>query len=712
MAAASGSELRTVFSLGDNRLLAHLVRQGGLAIPLGHPGVAKYLNFSRPWNPWEANRREDGRRVALATRSVTWLSFPLTAAQAKASTLTLSLKSPAAQVLRVSVNGGRPEGVKLTAGWQRATAQLPAGGLKAGENKLTFTWGAGGRMGGTRASAAVEWLHLGSTPPGESEPMEPAAPGGLSLPANGGLAYYVFPYKGAKLRLRYTAPPADRACDPVVTMIPEGKSPSTARLEPVRPGAPAELVIDLAPMTEQVGRLELTATGARCQGLTLTDGAIVMPGPQRTLSRVKPPKNVLFWLIDNARADRYKVYNPKTRVEAPVIEELGKTGTVFTRAYIAGTESRVSHASIWTGLYPRQHRFIDPKAKLAPSFFTMPEGAKKAGLYTAAWVANGWISKFWGFGEGWDYLRNTLHQGGGLSGKDLADHAIQFIGEKGGKRFFVYVGTIDVHVSWRAREPWLSKYHPEPYKGPYQKAVWGKDVEKMAGGKQVSPADKKRILAVYDSTVSFNDAQLGRVLKALEAKGIRKDTMVVVTADHGEELWDFGRIGHGHSCRNPLVAVPFIVHYPPLFGSGVRVREGVDVLSAMGTIFDALGVPLPENVQGASLMPLAQGVEGGYPRPAMATQYELAHTIRLEDYKLWVGGKGEPTLFDLASAKGERDDISARQPTATRWLTDALSTFLIYQTRWRQARWGVASNLRAAMAEDLEQGKGPGPIKP
>jgi arylsulfatase A-like enzyme len=240
----------------------------------------------------------------------------------------------------------------------------------------------------------------------------------------------------------------------------------------------------------------------------------------------------------------------------------------------------------------------------------------------------------------------------------------------------------------------------------------GKTVEKIATGAfKVTAADKKRIIAIYDSTVSYNDHHLGRVLQALEAKGIRDQTMIVVTADHGEELWDFGHIGHGHSLRHSLVAVPLIIHYPPLFGSGVRVEQGVDVLSLMPTILDALGAPIPDTVQGESLLPLAQGVGTGYPRPSIATQYELAHTIRLERYKLWIGGRGDVRIFDLESKEGEHRELGDTVPFATRWLTDALSTFMVYQYAWRATRWGVASNQSAAMAHELETGR-PRPIRP
>jgi len=704
-----------VFSLADNRTLAHLMRQQGLFIAMGHPSVAKYLNFNRPWSTWELRQKEDDHAVALADRNVSWLHVPLTAPQAAAAKhLVLRLKSPTAQGLRVELNGKRLDAAKLSAGWQTTHVALPAGAALTGENKLELSWNTMGRFGRRKAAAAVEWVYLGSQQPEAVAPVAPAAAGRLVLPVDGGVAYYVHPYADTRLRLRFKVQPEAERCEIHTRVIPpQGPPQEQTRRETALPGgAEAETFVDLAAVAGQVARLELWAAGNGCKALTLEQADLVRPGPAPVVKRGKPPRNVLFWMIDNARADRYKLYNPATRVKTPIIDQLGHEGTVFTRAYIQGTESRVSHATIWTGLYPHQHNFIAPKARLSLDWVTLPEAVRKANLFTAAWIANGFVSEFWGFGQGWNLYRNTLHKGGGLTAERLGEHAIQFIKEQGERPFYLYIGTIDPHVSWRGRQPWLKEYYPEPYDGPYKKNVMGKDVEQMASGsRKVSEVDRKRIIAIYDSTVSYNDHHLGLVLKALQDKGIRDQTMIVITADHGEELWDFGRIGHGHSVRHALVAVPLIIHYPPLFGRGVRVEQGVDVVSLMPTILDALGAPIPAAVQGESLLSLAHGVGTGYPRPSIATQYELAHTIRLEQWKLWIGGKGDVRVFDLTSKAAEHREIGAQVPLATRWLTDALGTFMVYQRGWHALRWGVASNNTAAMAQDLEAGK-PVPIRP
>src|SRR6185436_8931301 len=117
-------------------------------------------------------------------------------------------------------------------------------------------------------------------------------------------------------------------------------------------------------------------------------------------------------------------------------------------------------------------------------------------------------------------------------------------------------------------------------------------------------------------------------------------------------------IGHGQSLREELVHVPLLISYPPLFPPGKVVTEGVEIIDLLPTIADAVGGKIPADVQGESLIPLAQGEGAGYPRPAIASQYELAHSMRLGRWKLWVGGSGQTKLHDAASDPGEQQELS------------------------------------------------------
>lgn len=678
-----------VFSLIDNRPLGHSQRRGGLVIEAGLPGMAKYVHFQRPLPLWKLQVVEDGRRVALAQAQAV-LEVPLTQAQAAGNVVYLALKAPASTV-RVAAGGKTSAAVPLKAGWQVATIPLPAGALAAGENTLRLTFASWGKFAGQRAAAAVELIQVGGSPPPPES--ERPVPGKLVLPSGGGYAWYGFVPEGGAL----AATGNGGGCQ--VRLRVEAPAAQVFEAEVRLDGTP----VDLSRLGGRFARIVLGATGS-CQVVTLHRGELQAAGPSPVLASARPPRNIVFWLTDATRADKYKLYNPKSRVVTPTFDELAKRSTVFRVAYTQGNESRVSHASLWTSLYPSVHQMIPAKAKLKPEFVTLAEAVKPSGRITLGVTGNGYVSKRWGFGDGWDHFENHIHEGGGLKAEDLFASAKKLLDKRGDKPFFLYVGTIDGHVSWRAHEPWIRQYDPEPYKGPFVKALLDPVLEKIVAGQmKVTERDKVRVRAIYDSDISYNDHVMGQLIEDLRRRGLFEDTMFIMTADHGEEFWEHGKIGHGQSLRGELVHVPLLISYPPCFPQGKIVEEGVDVMDILPTLTEALGVPTSETFQGASLIPLAQGVGAGYPRPAIASQYELAHTMRLGRYKIWVGGSGEVRLFDAAVDFGEDHDLATSRPFERRVLTDALGLWMAFRNQWRKRDFGVASNLLPGFTSRLEK---------
>ncbi|HEX9104868.1 MAG TPA: sulfatase [Polyangia bacterium] len=670
-----------VFDLVANRTLAHVERDGALSIAAGSPGFARYVHFSRPLPTWKLRQVEDGKRVALAqTQAV--LEVPLDGAQAQAGVLTLRLKSPVKQTVRATARNKSSPAVPLGEGWQTVQVTLPPGALVEGENKITLGFANSGHFGDKKASAAVEWIDIGATSHATAAPsvFDGAA---LTIPKGDALSWYVMVPSGGALVAHA------EGCKLAAHAAAHGGAHVDGALAGDAP-------LDLAPLADKVVRLTLVADGGAC---AIKSAALTAGGDAPSVKHAPVPKNVVFWMTDDTRSDKFKLYNPKTRVETPIVDTFAKRATNFKVAYVQGNESRVSHASLWTSLYPLNHRFIAEKAKLDPKFVTLPEAVKPTGRSTIGLMGNGFIDAFWGFGDGWDLLKNHIHEGGGLKAEDFVVEAKQMLQRFAGKSFFMYLGTIDAHVSWRAHAPWIAKYDPEPYAGPFIKACLDPQLDKIVAGKlPVTDRDKTRIVALYDSDVSYNDQQFGKLVDLLNAD----DTMIIFTADHGEELWDHGKIGHGQSLREELVHVPLLISYPPLFPPGKSVSEGVEIIDLLPTIVDALGGKQPADAQGESLVALAQGDGAGYPRPAVASQYELAHTMRLGRWKLSVFGSGEVRLFDAATDAAESKELSAERPLEKRFVTDAMGVWMAYQSQWHKARWGVASNQKAELARDLE----------
>ena len=143
--------------------------------------------------------------------------------------------------------------------------------------------------------------------------------------------------------------------------------------------------------------------------------------------------------------------------------------------------------------------------------------------------------------------------------------------------FFLYLQTIDPHVTYSPPLEHLRPYHPEPYDGPLGPSLDGFEQAAISQGKKpASAADVRWMRALYDGEISYHDEQLGRFLEALSATELLDQTLFIVTNDHGEEIADHGRHGHGHTLYQELIRSPLTIRYPPVFapGPGARHRRG------------------------------------------------------------------------------------------------------------------------------------------
>src|SRR5690606_38473423 len=112
--------------------------------------------------------------------------------------------------------------------------------------------------------------------------------------------------------------------------------------------------------------------------------------------------------------------------------------------------------------------------------------------------------------------------------------------------------------------------------------------------------------------------------------------------------------------------------------------------------------PLFSSAQGASLVPLAQGIGRGWPRPSYASQYEYAHAMRVGRWKIRVSNRGVAVVNDFVADPSELKDYASSRPIERRMLTDNLGLFLALRKQWKKSEWGVVTNISAAGAAALD----------
>jgi arylsulfatase A-like enzyme len=688
--AESRGPEHAVYSLIDNRLSAHLERGGGLLLPAGSAGFAKYTRFGNTekikQKTWELSAKEGDVRVGKMTGGSARVDVPLTAAMLAGNPV-IRVRAHSADArafsVRVNENTGDVNG-QLQAGWSTVELAVPAGQLKEGENQLLFFVRGGG--------LSVDWIQVGgSAPADDADAFYDSGAKSLVIPDGGAMTWYAFvPDKG-----RVTADLDNGDCQIAVTATGEDGQEVKGVLSGVGSA------VDLDRLSGKAVRLSLANSG--CAKALLANAALVVPGDApKPAARGAAPKYVVLLVMDSLRADHIKAFDPDARPETPTWDKLAEDSALFLQTYVQGNESRVSHASIWTSMYPIKHSFIGERELLDTKFVTVEEVAKAGGLFAAGASANGFVDpKRWHFGDKWDKYSNHIHEELGLKAENILEKGWQFVGDKK-EPWFLYMGFVDTHVSWRAHDPWIEKYSPG-YSGRFEKTFSGQDAADAATGKStLSDKEKDRCRALYDSDVSYQDDVLRQLIEKLQGAGIWDQTMLIVTADHGDEQWEDGRVGHGGSTRDMLIHVPLLIHYPALLPGG-KYTQGAESVDIVPTIADALGVAMDPEWQGESLIPLTEGVNAGYPRLSFNSMYEDAHAGRILHWKARIKGGNAPGIYDFSSDKDEKKDLWGEDDAAigARALLDPIWMLRSWNKEWKKSVWGNAANVTSRFAADV-----------
>ncbi len=404
-----------------------------------------------------------------------------------------------------------------------------------------------------------------------------------------------------------------------------------------------------------------------------------------------PPPNLLLIVVDCLRADHLGVYGYE-RPTSPNLDALAGQGVLFRQAYAPAFWTRPSVPSLLTGLYPSEHgllawetdkegRIVGPA--LSPAVETLAERLQDAGYRTALLAEQIQLSRRFGLRQGFDLYDYGVGQA------DNLNRALRRFLEAAGpepSRFFVYLHYLEVH--WPYCPPKGSRGRFDTGRSDIEFCRdWRRLRDRVNRGEiHFDAEDREAMVARYDEEILGLDWWLGRLFADLQRRGLWDETLVVVTADHGEEFFEHGKIGHENDLWDEVLHVPLVVK-PPAAWPGVRGAEVgalVETRQLTATFLDAARLPH----DGGSLAPWLQG-RRARARGFVVAESQTAVAVRTADWKLLVRREdGQATLYDLVSDPGELRDVAAQRPREVA----RLRSFL---TAWRR-------DLRAA-APDQEE---------
>lgn len=394
--------------------------------------------------------------------------------------------------------------------------------------------------------------------------------------------------------------------------------------------------------------------------------------------------NVILISIDTLRADHLSCYGYH-RKTSPNIDRLAREGVMFSKAFSTTSWTLPAHISMFTSMYAKSHGVITADYALDENRVTLAEALKKEGYTTAAFISGAFLrNPRFGFDQGFDlYDASIINQAAPPGDVVQASRVVispklnevvqRWLGKNYRKKFFLFLHSFDVHSDYVPSPPYNTMFDPD-YKG----TIDGADlVSNPRVNPKMNPKDLEHIIALYDGEIAFTDKYIGELLSALKELDIYDKTLIVLTADHGEEFFEHGHLGHKRSLYDEVLHVPLIFKFPSSFKLRVnrKFEEVASIIDIMPTILNSIGIKPHEEMQGKSLLSIVTGNKKpndslAYSRfeyklvAVRSANWKLIHhleTPKKEFYDLVNDPREKINLYDKGTksiAEGERHLIS------------------------------------------------------
>ncbi len=401
--------------------------------------------------------------------------------------------------------------------------------------------------------------------------------------------------------------------------------------------------------------------------------------------------NVLLIILDTVRALNLSLYGYE-RETSPELSRWAASGVRFERAFSTAPWTLPSHGSMFTGHWANELS-ADYFVPLGVSQPTLAEVLGARGYLTAGFVANKkYCSRETGLARGFahyeDYpvsvgemvrgssigralagnpfLRHLLGEYELLGRKRADDINVAFlrwIESAQSRPFFVFLNYYDAHA------PYLP---PAGLAARFNRGKLEKETQPFAGLVAWTPEKVQAEESAYDGTIAYLDSRVGALLDTLQRKGRLKNTIVIVTSDHGEEFGEHGVMRHGNSLYRPSVHVPLLIIYPGKVPAGERVATPVSLRDLPATILDLAGVPR-HRLPGRSLARLWRTPAGRELADTIIAEVRSAERLN-DSYPVSKGhmqslvaggwryirnGDGREELYDFERDPAERTDLAA-----------------------------------------------------
>jgi iduronate 2-sulfatase len=419
--------------------------------------------------------------------------------------------------------------------------------------------------------------------------------------------------------------------------------------------------------------------------------------PASAQTKPQPKYNVLFIAVDDLRPE-LGAYGNKI-IKTPNIDKLMSWGVRFDAAYVQYPLCNPSRASMLTGRYPTQTGVLDNRTWFGaahPDFISLPKYFKGQGYAslrtgkifhggiddTDAWTMGGERRNFEGAINTTAPGQNPQNsdrivalEGNGEAHADyrFATRAIEFLEEYKNQPFLLMLGFTKPHSPPTAPRKMIEMYDVAQMPLPVDfgaRPVVPPGFPKLSVpprnsdlfiGRDASEAEAREVLRAYYASTTFTDANVGRVLDALERLGLRERTIIVFWGDHGYHLGEKGKWSKHNSLFEVGTRVPLAIVLPGAKGNSKASARIVEAVDLYPTLTDLCGLPTPPGLAGQSLKALLSNPQAKWQQPAYTvTKFgnNIGKAVRTERWRYAEWDDGSAMLFDRARDPHELKNLA------------------------------------------------------
>lgn len=407
-----------------------------------------------------------------------------------------------------------------------------------------------------------------------------------------------------------------------------------------------------------------------------------------TSSLASPPPNVLFLAVDDLR-DWVGYLGRSPQAKTPNIDRLAARGVWFSHPYCAAPVCNPSRAALMSGLRPSTTGVYENRndwRTVIPEALTLPTQFRKAGYFVCG-SGKIYHEAYKRASEWDDYLeskgKDPAPKGddgvGGINfaplpnarDEDMRDHRIVDYGiaqlqKKHDKPLFLAVGLHKPHMPWNVPQKYFDLFPLDAIQLPPHQENDLADVPPAGVALAHRMGDHAKILAsgrwkeavqAYLATIAFCDAEVGRLLDALDRSAYRDNTIICFWSDHG---WHLGEKEHWRKFAlwEEATRAPFIWVVPGLTRANARCDRPVDFMCIYPTLMDLCGLPKPEHLEGVSIRPLLADPSAAWTSPALTTYCFQNHAVRSEGWRYIRYADGGEELYDEAKDPNEWTNLA------------------------------------------------------